>query len=52
MPARKTHVAVSPYQQATYGREHDTDNEKNGKDCLGREDGLPGLESLLLESSV
>lgn len=45
-------LARTPDDEAANGREDDTDEEEGGEDRLRCEDGLPCLETLLLERGV
>lgn len=44
--------ATAPDEQSPYGRKKNANDKKRGQNSLGGENGLPGLESLLFESSI
>ena len=46
------HQPASPYQEATNGRKDESNDEEDRKNSLGCQDRLPGLQSLLFESSI
>ena len=47
-----THGIAPPDKNRSDGREQETYGEQGGEDALGREDGLPGLETLLFKGRV
>ena len=49
---QSTHGIAPPDKNRSYGREQKTYSEQGGEDALGREDGLPGLETLLFKGRV
>ena len=46
------YLVGAPDEEAADGGEDDADEEEGGEDGLGRENGLPGLQSLLSERSI
>ena len=47
-----TYEATAPDEGRADGREEDADDEQRREDGAGCEDGLPCLQSLLLEGSI
>ncbi len=52
MRGARTYETAAPYEQCADGREENTDDEQRRENGAGSEDGLPCLQSLLLEGGI